>query len=84
MSATRCQVVLTSRLACGVDRPQRAGQRAARSSALAEQAAVVVRAARAGAAKQEDGWFAIGVATQLPVQRLTLAGVQHAGLGGCW
>jgi hypothetical protein len=47
-----------------------------------KQAAVLGRAARAGAAMQKHRRLALGVAAQLPVHRMAVAGFQNAGAKG--
>ena len=76
MSATRCQVVLFSRLACGSEGRSRAGRTGTVVAARVEQLAVHRRAAAARAAMQGIPPAYPWVAAQLPVDLVAVAGVQ--------
>ena len=83
MSATRCQVVLSTRSACGVELPR---------AALVEQHDAVLRrivetahlrtAAAARAAVQQHDRFAVGIAALLVIQRMAVVDAQRAAVVG--
>ena len=80
MSATRCQVVLASMQACGVDRPHpRWSNSSTQYFSGIEQAAMLGRAPAARSAVQEDRRLAAGVAAKLPIHPVSVTDIEHAG-----